>query len=403
MLNILVIDDDKAKSQAVIAALVESAALSPRRAITEVETLSDAVRVVNRVIFDLIVLDLMLPYVQGGPPESRAGLELLRQLRMTGCPNKATTVIGISSFPEEIAAFRSQFDELGVLITRFDKEGSWSRALVNVENEIRSRSDVAIKVDFLMICALEEERDGFKRTALEKVTEANVSGLNVHYFKIPGAPELFGGVIRLSQIGLVAATFETALALSIFNTRVVGMSGICAGFAGRSHPGQLVIASPAWEYQAGKWSRNKFELAPLQVALRSGTRSLIDQVVSSGRFLEYVEAGIKIGETRPHSQQKVILGPCASGSAVIADRNRLVHIEAQHRKLAALDMETFGVYYVAHERQDLLDHFFSVKCIVDFADEDKADELHNYGCVVSARAAEQIIRALFVTKTQSSS
>lgn len=232
------------------------------------------------------------------------------------------------------------------------------------------------------------------RSKLKKVSEASVAGLNIHYVRISEAPELFGAIMRLSQMGLVAATFETGLALNYFETKILGMSGICAGFRSRSNLGQLVVASPVWEYQAGKWSRNGFEIAPLQVPLTSSTRSIIDQVISKQGFLDYVEAGTQVGESRPTSQHKAILAPFATGSAVIADIRRTAHIEVQHRKLAALDMETFGVYYVAHEGREDITHFFSIKCVVDFADEDKGDDLHKYGCVVSARAAEQIILAL---------
>jgi hypothetical protein len=57
-------------------------------------------------------------------------------------------------------------------------------------------------------------------------------------------------------------------------------------------------------------------------------------------------------------------------------------------------METFGLYFVAHETTSTVQHFFSAKCVVDFADAEKSDDLHSYGSVVSARAAEQLIRAL---------
>jgi hypothetical protein len=98
--------------------------------------------------------------------------------------------------------------------------------------------------------------------------------------------------------------------------------------------------------------------------------------------------------TRPRRRTKPILAPFATGSAVIADVKRLGHIEQQHRKVAALDMETYGVYYAARElaRQD--SHFFSVKAVVDFADHHKDDDLHQYGSIVSANAAVRVIRKL---------
>lgn len=97
-MNILVIDDDHEKSWAILQVFTVPGRRAPGMDVTIVETLADAVRVINRLAFDLVVLDLMLPYVQDGSAQSRAGIELLRQLRRDDCPNRATKVVCISRF-----------------------------------------------------------------------------------------------------------------------------------------------------------------------------------------------------------------------------------------------------------------------------------------------------------------
>jgi len=191
-----------------------------------------------------------------------------------------------------------------------------------------------------------------------------------------GEREHFGALMRLGQIGLVASTFETAWALNVFRVKILCMSGICAGFAGEANLGQLIVASPAWEYQAGKWSKNGFEIAPTQVPLKAQTRTTIDHVLAKEEFASYLEANIDPHCLRPSLRSRAVLAPFATGSAVIADAKRLVHIEKQHRKVAALDMETFGVYFAAHEATSSLQHYFSIKCVVDLADLAKSDDLH---------------------------
>jgi adenosylhomocysteine nucleosidase len=347
--------------------------------------------VLSLVSFDLIVADLMLPYLKGGKGDSRAGLELLRELRSNEGRNRATMVICISAFPEEINAFRSNFDELGVLIIKFDDNGSWRRTLLRLLDDVTTRSVQPIELDFLVICALEEERRGFEQTGVDKISEAIVAGMNVHYVRLTGKRDLFGCIIRLSQMGLVASTYERTSALNAFRTKTLCMSGICAGFAKEARLGQLVVASPAWEYQAGKWSENEFEIAPVQIPLRPGTRALIDQAIARESFGAHVEKDLRVGIQRPTVWSNPMLAPFATGSAVIADAKRLKHIEQQHRKVAALDMETFGLYFAAHERSDAVKHFFSVKCVVDTADGNKNDHLHAYGCIAAARAAEALI------------
>ena len=393
-MKIFLADDDPKKAEAIALSINQALDDDPQRSIAVAKTLANGVRLLSLVAFDLVILDLMLPYIEGGEADSRAGLELLRELRKDDSPNKNTTVIGISAFPDEIATSRAGFEELGVLIIPFDDEGAWKRALSNVLQGVKGRAISRIDLDFLVICALEKERGGFAHTAMEKISEAIVSGLNVHYVRLSGRSELFGGIIRLSQMGLVAATFETTLALNVFRTKALCMSGICAGVATETNLGQLIVASPAWEYQAGKWSTNGFEIAPMQVPLRPATRAIVDQTIAREDFVRYLEDGINSGVTRPSRQSKCLLAPFATGSAVIADDRRLEHIKMQHRKVAALDMETFGLYFSAHESTTSMKHFFSVKCVVDLADGNKGDDLHPYGCIVSARAAEQLIRAL---------
>jgi adenosylhomocysteine nucleosidase len=395
-LKILLVDDDENKARVIVEGISDVLGGGPQRSVAIATTLANGVRLLSLVAFDLVILDLMLPYIEGGESDSRAGLELLRELRKRDGPNKNTTVIAISAFPDEIALSRAGFDELGVLIIQFDDEGLWNRALLSVLQGIKGRTASQTNLDFLVICALEEERNGFAHTAVEKISEVIVSGLNVHYVRLPGRSELFGGIIRLSQMGLVAATFETTSALSAFRTRVLCMSGICAGFASETHLGQLVIASPAWEYQAGKWSANGFEIAPIQIPLRPATRSIIDQAIARDDFVRDLENGVDSSLVRPSRRARGLLAPFATGSAVIADSRRLEHIKMQHRKVAALDMETFGLYFAAHESTTSMEHFFSVKCVVDLADGDKGDNLHQYGCIISARATEQFLRALLI-------
>lgn len=392
-MKILLVDDNTKKAEAIVLAINQTIE-DPQLSVAVAKNLANGVRLLSLVAFDLVILDLMLPYIEGGKADSRAGVELLREVRKQNGPNKNTTVIGISAFPDEIASFRTSFEELGVLIIRFDDEGTWERSLTNVLREVKGRTGSRIDLDFLVVCALEKERHGFAHTAVEKISEAIVSGLNVHYVRLSGRSELFGGIIRLSQMGLVAATFETTLALNVFRTKMLCMAGICAGVATQANLGQLIIASPAWEYQAGKWSTNGFEIAPMQVPLRAATRSIIDQTITREDFVRYLEDGMDSTVTRPSLRSKSVLAPFATGSAVIADDRRLEHIIMQHRKVAALDMETFGLYFAAHELATSMKHFFSIKCVVDLAGGNKGDELHQYGCIVSARAAEQVLLAL---------
>lgn len=394
-MKVLIIDDDEIKVRAISDAIntsARSSLITP--SISVADNLSDGIRQANCIRFELVVIDLMLPYIRGSVAEASAGLELLGQIRRQGCINASSAIVCLSSFPDEISASRDKYTKYGVLIVEFDANGTWKDSLGHKIRDIQSRSTAKIDLDFLIVCALEEERQGFASTEIELIATAVVSKLNICYARIGGQKPLTGAILRLSQMGLIASTYEIALAMNLFRTKVLCMSGICAGFEENARLGQLIVPSPCWEYQAGKWSSNGFEIAPQQIPLSASTKAIVDHVISQENFLRYVEEGVRSGSARPGIQSIPVLAPFGTGSAVIANTKRLVHIKQQHRKIAGLDMEVFGLYYVAHAIGTDIEHYFAIKCVVDLANRAKADNLHNYGCVVSARATERILRQL---------
>ena len=395
-MKVLLIEDSAEKGAAVRAALqtglMGGAALETETALD----LSNAVRKITATQYDLIVLDLMIPYVSGGNAVAGAGLELLRQIRAIDGLNKNSVVVGLSAYPSEVSSARDSFGRYGVLLVEYDEESGWADILCRLRDDVLVRSNPAQALDFIIMVALEEERAAMRRTELTLQGCAIRKGLNVEFVEIPGAVVRRGAIVLLRQMGLVAATLDTAVAIETFRPTVLCIVGICAGISGEVELGQIVLASPAWEYQAGKWTQNDFLIAPYQVPIRPGTRVIAEQAL--GRLkLENLEKDLALEVSRPSHRTRPIVAPGATGSAVIADEGRLSHIDKQHRKLAVLDMETFGVYSASYESSFHVLHYFSLKTVVDLADTSKSDDLHEYGCVVAARAAVEVIRAIFAT------
>lgn len=390
-MNILIIEDDAQKASTV-SNFVTSFDRSTQIDIDVASSLSDGVKAVSERDFGLIVLDLMLPYIPGGSPSGTAGLEILRQIRSAGSRNQSTAVVGLSAFPEEVESRKSQFEEHGVLIVKYDDEGSWKSSIESQLRVATSQRDDRRKLDFLVFVALQEELEGFRHTGWSFSSKGIVSGLDVQYVKDNlGRP---GAIVKLRGMGLVAATLDVAIGLNAFSTKIVCMSGICAGFSDNASLGQVVVPSPAWEYQAGKWSEGDFEISPLQIQLRPITKVKIEQLFQRDNILNVLERNFDRRWKRPSQISIPTIAPATTGSAVVADSSRLQHIEKQHRKVAALDMESYGLYFACHEIHLHVEHFFSAKAIVDLADADKGDDLHSYGCAVSARCVEAIVETL---------
>lgn len=393
-MKILVIEDDTVKCAEVVRCLTSGLTDGSLEPVKVAENLSDAMRVLDSQTFDLIILDLMLPFIDGMPADVGAGLELLKQIRSKESRNSAAAIVGLSGFPDELRDARVRFDEHGVLILSYDESRKWHDAILRIADDVQIRSGVIKPVAFLILVALEEELEGFAAADLTLYDRLVVEGLAVQHVHLPEDPLFKGVIVRLRQMGLAAAINDTAAAIKLFKPDIVCMSGICAGFKGNAKLGQLIIASPSWEYQSGKWSDNGFEVAAYQIPMRAETRAIIEQAVSSVEFLGAIERDLPLAISRPRRRVPPKLAPAVTGSAVIADAARLEHIKVQHRKVAALDMETFGVYFACHESYWSIRHYFSIKCVVDLADDNKDDDLHEYGCISSARAVVKAVLSL---------
>ena len=118
------------------------------------------------------------------------------------------------------------------------------------------------------------------------------------------------------------------------------------------------------------------------MSIAQDTRGLLSKMTERPSLIRDLEAGY-VGRSRPSVQSRALLSVFASGSAVIASQERLAAVAQQHRKVGAIDMEAFG-FHRAVELSGHKVHVFTAKVIVDSADSKKSDDLHQYGCYLSA-------------------
>ena len=81
---------------------------------------------------------------------------------------------------------------------------------------------------------------------------------------------------------------------------------------------------------------------------------------------------------------RVVIGPVASGSAVLADGEVVHEIKAQHRDLIGIEMEVYGMYSAAYSASQPQPLAFALKAVCDFADPNKGDNHQRYAAYTSA-------------------
>ncbi|RUL97746.1 hypothetical protein [Rhizobium chutanense] len=382
-MNILIIEDDLTKAGKVAGVAREYF----RDAIEKLEfadSMASATKAIYEREFDLIITDLLLP-----PRTPDVAIDLSDQITATiqdSKFNRAASIIAVSGFSDIIEERRRYFSDLGMFLVEYKTDDdSWIPPL----KMCFQRVEVKTRYSFIVFCALEKERTAYK--AVNGAVYGDdflVKGLNCTNIQL--GPHR-GLCIKMPRAGLVDAAIIASKAINLFSPKVVAISGICAGVAGETDIGNIVAGSFAWEYQVGKWSVEDFKMEPYQVHLRSDILDELEIFVGKDKLgLQFKDNTFS---DRTIRNQEVVIGPFASGSAVIADPARVNGINSQQRKMAAIDMEMHSIYRacdLSAERPA----FFGVKTVVDLADQNKGDEHHINGSITSARFACSFIKQL---------
>ena len=371
-MRILIIEDQDEKFLA-IDAEVRHSYVDMAIEVVRADSLAFTTKCIYEFKFDLIVIDLMLPLRPGDEPQDISD-DIIATIEMSDL-NRGANIIALSAFEELVAEQRARFTEAGIILVHYENEElAWRKHLAIALSRMQQQT----LFDFVIVCALDKERYAFRSTYAEIGELRNIRGLDCLPVKVAG---LNGVCIKLPRMGLVDASIITARAIERFNPKILAMSGICAGFGTEAPIGTVVIADPCWEYQAGKWAHDGFKIEHYDVCLEINVRTAISQFIDRlGNALEYktdlIEDAIVFAG--------MIIAPMATGSAVIANYEKLASIQLQHRKIAALDMEMYGVYKAA-QLSAANPLVFGAKTVVDEADSAKDDRYHEYGAILAAR------------------
>jgi adenosylhomocysteine nucleosidase len=368
-MSIVVFEDDDNKWTAIRGCLLEKGVSIHN--IKRIGNVSQFVEISGKAV-DLCIIDIRMPSVIGGSTRS-AGAELLQMLDYSGM--RRVPVLAITAYPEEAKQLQNLFSSRGCIIFDYYEKQVWSQAL---DIYIAQSKDKG-RYEFLFFTALKKERDAY--LSLQNISARSVqrNGLDLLEFDLD---DKSGAVVLLPRMGIINAAVTTARALELYSPSIVAMSGICAGMGANAELGQLLVTDIVWEYQSGKWLDEMFESEPYQVSIPQNTRLALSQLLDRDNLMSQLEGSFS-GKVRPSKISTPKLAPFTTGSAVIASDRRLDAVKLQHRKVAGLDMELYG-FHRAVELSSQLVHAYSAKVVVDKANEAKSDELHEYGCVISA-------------------
>lgn len=185
---------------------------------------------------------------------------------------------------------------------------------------------------------------------------------------------------RQEIMGMTATSALAMKSTRIFLPKYLFMSGIAAGI--NSEEGQMygdvLIPDTVWDYSAGKY------VGPEESEIHFGDIGFLPRPTylrTDPGLLDIIRKTMDDPDNEFHVQ----IGPLACGTNVVANEQVVdKHVRALFPKTIGLDMESYGVYYVASNAVRPRPKALVIKSICDYANSEKDDRFQRFAAYTSS-------------------
>jgi nucleoside phosphorylase/CheY-like chemotaxis protein len=392
-MKVLIADDLQPKISRLVDLLTNQIGLA-REDVLVAQTAMEARRILRDTQIDLFILDVLLPLRAEDSPSSDTSIELLEELAEEGLYLRPSYVLGLTAYPEAVEKAGPHFRERLWTIIQFDQSSNeWAKPISNCIDYIRNGQRhlaQAYKTDLCIVTALASpEMEAVHRLPWDW---DSVTPLDDTTFVRPGSLCLKGqrhSVVTSvpSRMGMVSTALLAYKLIAAFRPRFLAMTGVCAGVREKTRLGDIIFVDPTWDWQSGKRVKDKdntqFAIAPHQLPASEFIRARVQQLASNSDLWHEIR---KKWPSPPSHELRLLVGPVASGSAVLADGQVVTEIKVQERNLLGIEMECYGLFAAASLAAFPRPTVIAFKSVCDFADPDKKDEFQAYAAYTSANA-----------------
>ncbi|WP_447778045.1 phosphorylase family protein [Variovorax boronicumulans] len=401
MTKILIVDDNPAKYAAIVA-LIEGKYLSPGN-VTVASNIRDALRQLQQSKYDVLVLDMFLPESPWGEAIADGGSQLLEHIDEDEDLKKPKYIIGITASTDSEDAGGLAFVRRPWVLVRTGAGAAWEERLVSLIQhaiECESAEDaIAYGVDVCMLTALKDPEYTSLIRALAVMREPTLvdSLMSVQEGTLVSKGRDLSVVATTARkMGSTESALVAFKLISRYRPRLIAMTGICAGFEEKVQIGDVIVASPCWDYMmssritADSDGKRTMSYAPDHIEVSAELIGRFEHLASDAEFLARVH-GDWPGD-KPRMAPQIHIAPSATGPAVVADAGIFKTLrKEQHRNAIGLEMEAHGMYAAARMATRPRPLFFSAKAVCDFANFLKEDRYQKYAAYVSASVTREFL------------
>lgn len=413
MIKILIVEDEREKLRLIMQAVLKVPGMSHE----DVAIVSDS-RSAKKLIaiqrFDLLLLDINVPFSSDKDVSTGGGLDVLRFIKVNAKAKQPGFIVGLTAYDDGAAAAADEFASPLWKLVRFSyTDLEWMGLLEEAIQYLVSNNRPPYKND-----GHTYHYDLGIVVALNDGELSSILGLDANWKLVEVAhdpSDYYGGTFSQDNrslsvvavaapiMGMPAAAVTATKLIHTFRPRYLAITGICAGVRGKTELGDVLIADPCFDWGSGKWKSDpdtqklEFLQAPYQWRLDPTIQASAKALASDKTLLTKIRAAFD--GNKPSSPPHVLIDAMASGASVLQASTLMKEVKAQHKNLIGIEMESYAVFTAASYSADPRPTCVSIKSVCDFGDETKSDEAHSYAAHTSANFLYYLALKQFATET----
>ena len=401
MASILIVDDQPNRYEALLDRLVPDVLAQPD--VHLVGNVRDALESLRRDQFDILVLDMLLPESPWSQPSPDGGAKLLEFLEEDEDIRKPVYIVGITAAIDQEQATEPFVSRPWVLLKTAGGGNPWEQRLESLIRHVLSRENDEVETNYVTdVCVMTALRapefDGLLKAGWDLPEVRSVDSVAfAHKGEIKAAGRALSVVAGCClRMGSVESALLAAKMIDKFRPRLLILAGICAGYEDKVQYGDVIIASPTWDYMSRKITHDDKGAtittnSPDYIEVDRAVSSRFELMSQDGTMLQSIHA--RWSGEKVRAAPRLHVGPSATGPAVIADERILREIRtSQNRSTIGLEMEAYGVYSAARMAAKPRPLFFSAKAVCDYGTMLKEDKYQAYASFVSAATILEFLK-----------
>ena len=396
-MKILIVEDCDKKAKHV-EETVRKCCISDKTHIDRAKSVISAIRQLEGITYDLLLLDLVIPQRDNELATYNCGKHILSEIVKGNTCNKPSHIICLTAFADSAGDIKSE-EEKGLvhIIIYSDTDCKWKELL---QAKVSYVSDRLEKADYLptdydadiaiVTSSPHVELNEVKKLPGDFVAEYNQADC-LHYFTANWRARS-GKTLKVVScaapfMGMTAACATAFKVIDRWRPRYLCMTGIAAGVSKSATYGDILVADSAFDYESGKIIEREdgertFQPSPNPIPLDSHLHALLQMCERDQLYMNSIQAS---WYAPLRSTPKMIFGIIASGAAVVQSKNVVNQILGTSRKVVGIDMEAYAIFQAARLARSPIPKVLVAKSVCDFADIKKNDDWQQFAAFTSAR------------------